>query len=134
MLRLHWYFIIPNLLRYRGECTEYFPGMLAFTQSYDSGAIIMIENRNPIDHLVVSLDSSESFNCCSTRNTMITKDAIPPLHWQIVQIFSQVTDSSYFWTCEVLYKQDQAKETHSPRISNRVHNPQPLDSRSIEYT
>lgn len=45
-------------------------------------------NRHPTKYFSITLDLSESVGLTSSRQSLVTKDVVPPFHWQILAVVS----------------------------------------------
>jgi len=59
-----------------------------------SGILVIAENCNERAYLHVELDCERSNNVVSTRQTLTTKDSVPPLHRQVLIILTHLEGSS----------------------------------------
>lgn len=102
--------------RKHGECKQIFDRMVIYTQSHDAGTVIVAENRHPNNHFLIEMDSQKSFNLCSSRDAYYSLDCIPPNHFQVLQVFSQVTESGYSWSSKSKYSAASKSEEHIPPV------------------
>lgn len=70
-------------------------GIYTLAKSY-SGLIVVAENFNEHAYLHVELDCERSNNVVSTRQALLTKDSIPPLHRQVLILLTQLESSSSY--------------------------------------
>lgn len=59
-----------------------------------SGILVIAENCNERAYLHVELDCERSNNVVSTRQTLTTKDSVPPLHRQVLIVLTHLEGSS----------------------------------------
>ena len=108
-----------------GEVKRVFDHQYVYTQSHDAGAIVMVENRHPTSSFHIEMDNSNSFNVCSTRGELKTVDVIPPNHYQIIQVLSQIVDDGYSWSSKLRYIGNCRDEIHLPPVhAPGLHAPQ----------
>ena len=73
------------------------------------------------------MNNENSFNICSSRIALHTIDVVPPGHFQVVQVLSQVTDSGYSWSSKLRYSANAKAEEHNPPIlTPGIHSPYPF--------
>ena len=93
-----------------------------------SGIIIVAENLNEKSYLHVELDCEHSSNVVSTRQALLTKDSIPPLHRQVLIILTQLEGSNSY-SIQYSIKYRPSSNHHLPVIDNEnieLHVPRPV--------
>lgn len=104
------------------------------------GGLFVVENRFPNCHVHMKCDCTDSSNLVSTRNSLLTKDSIPPLHRQVIMVLSQLERMSpYHLSRRLVHRQDYSggglgdwaprHVTHEPPLNEFVtglHIPRPL--------
>lgn len=61
-----------------------------------SGLIVVGENYNERSYLHIELNCENSSNVVSTRQALLTKDSVPPLHRQVLLLLTQLEGSSSY--------------------------------------
>ncbi|KAL5012395.1 hypothetical protein ScPMuIL_010946 [Solemya velum] len=103
------------------------------------GGIFVVENRFPSHSIHMTCDCSDSSNVVSTRNSLVTKDAISPLHRQVIMVLSHLERGQpYHLSRRLLHRVHQSQNlwdwspssaSHEPPISimdAALHEPRPL--------
>jgi calpain-15 len=102
-----------------------------------AGLVIVVENRRANKWVHVRVDCSASYNVVSTRGVLLTADAVPPLHRQVIMVLSQLQGntrvSSEYSLLQRLTASSSLGEwgtgSNSPAIGNHLwglHAPRPI--------
>ncbi|XP_071951602.1 calpain-D-like isoform X2 [Antedon mediterranea] len=103
-----------------------------------AGLFVVAENRHHDRSLHVRCDCTDSMNVVSTRGNLVTKDRIPPLHRQVLNVLTQLGEDGFSVVHRTAHRLSTAKDLmdwaeprvqHVPEISYDVfglHSPRPL--------
>ena len=98
-------------------------GDVGIYSHYDNGAMVVLVNQSPVDNCNITVTMKDSHGVVSTRETLITKDVVPPKSLQLLNIVTPVgttwqIQTKYKWVC------GNMQEKHDPGIfSQGLHDP-----------
>jgi calpain-15 len=122
----------------KGRKYDSFEGVTTYTLGkLWAGLVIVVENRHKNKWVHVRIDCNASYNLVSTRGILLTADAVPPLHRQVITLLSQLEGNAKVSSHFSLHHRlkdfntlgDWGTGSNSPAIDHHLqglHGPRPI--------
>jgi calpain-15 len=83
--------VVIGLALARGDKQNEFEGVTTYILNKRwTGLVVVVENPRVDKWFHIKMDCSSSFNLVSTRGVLVTADAVPPRHRQVIIVLSQL--------------------------------------------
>ena len=121
----------------RGSRNSVFDYMDLYTVAQDAGYTTVAVNADPMGaSFEVELDCSESANLVSSREAMIVRDTIPPMHAMVLIVLSALERGGYRWSARQKFRRvpygNAAHHAHHPPVApSTIHAVLPLPGANV---